>query len=176
MALAPLSPRHSSLFSFLLFGGGIAMSTRSDHSKDQTSYQCPVCANVLPHLAALPPFDAPCSECEAYLWCRQRASGKGFCLDIMPGRTPDPWEVEQVVKSILQRDAAARVVVNLSLLDVVSSSLIARLVTMSKDLHTGGARLSLVGLRPVVRETFDRLRLGKVFDILDADERITDCV
>ena len=90
----------------------------------------------------------------------------------MPGRTPEPEEVAGVVTSIIQQGTAAHVVVSLALLDVVSSSLIARLITMSKNLHTGGARLSLVGLRPVVRETFDRLSLDKVFDILDTDSQI----
>ena len=151
------------------------MNTCCDKSKKQASYQCPVCANALPHLAALPPFDAPCAECGAYLWCRQRISDNGIYLNVVPGRTPEPWEVERVVKSILQQDSAAHVVVDLSLLDVVSSSLIARLVTMSKDLHAGGAKLVLSGLRPVVRETFDRLSLGKVFDIQDNDESMADC-
>jgi hypothetical protein len=41
-----------------------------EHDRN-VSYHCPICRNVLPHLAALPPFDAPCFKCGSFLWCRR---------------------------------------------------------------------------------------------------------
>jgi anti-anti-sigma regulatory factor len=154
---------------FSVLHGG-TMNTAYDLHDDQATYLCPVCGNILPHLAAAPPFDAPCSECGAYLWCRQRSADDEIWLQAMPGRTPEPWEVQQVIRSLRKNAAGERILFDLSLLDVVSSSLIARLVTMGKDLHAADCRLVLTGLRPVVRETFDRLRLDKVFELLDNEE------
>lgn len=89
----------------------------------------------------------------------------------MPGRTPEPWEVDRVVEALARNTPEGRVIFDLSLLDIVSSSLIARLVTLSKDVRSLGGEFYLSGLRPVVRETFDRLRLNRVFDIMDNDEQ-----
>ena len=150
------------------------MKTFYGKNVEETSCQCPVCGNVLPHLAALPPFDAPCSECGSYLWCRCRASGGEVVLEALPGRTPEPWEVDRVVEALARHSPEGRVVFDLSLLDIVSSSLIARLVTLSKDVRSLGGEFYLSGLRPVVRETFDRLRLDRVFEILDNNEQAVE--
>lgn len=146
------------------------MNIYCGNNESETSYQCPVCSNGLPHLAALPPFDAPCSDCDAYLWCRKRICQGDVVLEAMPGRTPEPWEVDQVVTALARQSREGRVIFDLSLLDVVSSSLIARLVTLSKEVRSLGGEFYISGLRPVVRETFDRLRLDKVFAILENEE------
>ena len=152
------------------------MNTRYWNNEDETSYQCPVCGNGLPHLAATPPFDAPCSECDSYLWCRKRTSQGDVILEAVPGRTPEPWEVDQVIKVLARENCEGRVVFDLALLDIVSSSLIARLVTLSKEVRSFGGDFYISGLRPVVRETFDRLRLDRVFDILDNEEQAVEHV
>jgi anti-anti-sigma factor len=88
-------------------------------------------------------------------------------LEALPGQSPELWEVERVIGRLAAHGSLGRVVFDLSHLDIVNSSLIARLVTMSREIRASGGDFFLVGLQPVVRETFDRLRLGKVFDILD---------
>ncbi len=152
------------------------MNTRYGNNEDETSYQCPACGNALPHLAALAPFDAPCSECDCYLWCRKRTSQGDVILEAMPGRTPEPWEVDEVIKALARQSCEGRVVFDLALLDIVSSSLIARLVTLSKEVRSFGGDFYLSGLRPVVRETFDRLQLDRVFDILDNETHAVEHV
>jgi anti-anti-sigma factor len=152
------------------------MNTLYGNDREEAAYQCPVCGNSLPQVAALPPFDAPCSECGAYLWCRKRLAHGEVVLQAMPGRTPEPWEVDQVITALARQGREGRIVVDLSLLDIVCSSLIARLVTLSKEVHSLGGDFYLSGLRPVVRETFDRLRLDRLFHILDNDVHILEHV
>ena len=146
------------------------MNKSYGNHEEERSYRCPICGNGLPHLAARPPFDAPCSECNSYLWCRERVSGGDLILEAVPGRTPEPWEVDRVVEALVGRGHEGRVIFDLCLMDIVSSSLIARLVTFSKEYRSTGGQFYLTGLRPVVRETFDRLRLDKVFKILDNEQ------
>jgi anti-anti-sigma factor len=140
----------------------------ADHL-EQLSYQCPVCGNPLPHLAPAPPFDAPCSECGSVLWCRRRVSPEHLVLEALPSGTPEPWQVEQVVESLLSSGRASRVVLDLSHLNYVSSSFVARLVTMNRRIRATGGRLVLCGLHPVAYEIFQQFRLDKLFEILPED-------
>lgn len=144
------------------------MDTRKVQSAEETLYQCPVCGHGLPPDPPVPRFDAPCSECGYHIWCRRRMSDGDTTLEVLPGRTPEPWDVEQVVESLVRQDAAARVVVDLRRLDMVDSAFVARLLAMQKRLRTLGGHLVLCGLCPVVREMFAHLRLEKAFEISDA--------
>jgi anti-anti-sigma factor len=139
------------------------------------SYQCPVCGNALPHFAALPPFDAPCFECGSYLWCRRRDSAEGVVLEAVSGRAPEPWEVARVVDTLGRSGSVDRVTLDLSQLVVINSSFLAALVGTKKRLHASGCTLFLCGLRPIVRETFDRLRLNRYFNIVKSDEHVAGC-
>jgi anti-anti-sigma factor len=91
-------------------------------------------------------------------------------LEVLPRRTPEPWDVEQLVESLVQQRAATRVVVDLRLLDVVDSAFVARLLAMHKRIRASGGHLVLCGLCPVVREMFQHLRLEKAFEIRGAAE------
>ena len=149
------------------------MSGTTDAKK--LAYQCPVCGNSLPQLAALPPFDAPCCECGSYLWCRQRGSAEGVVLEVVAGRAPEPWEVERVVDSLGRHGTLDRVTVDLSQLAVINSSFLAALVGMKKRLQPLGCTLFLRGLRPIVREIFERLRLNGYFRIVKSEEHVAVC-
>jgi anti-anti-sigma factor len=137
------------------------------------AYQCPVCGNSLPHVASLPPFDAPCCECGSYVWCRRRDSAESVVLEILAGRAPEPSEVEQVIDSLC--GTLDRVTVDLSQLEVINSSLLAALVKMKKRLQSCGCTLFLAGLRPIVREIFERLRLNGYFRIVKSEEHVAVC-
>ena len=139
------------------------------------SYQCPVCGNALPHFAASPPFDAPCCECGCYLWCRQRDSAEGLVLEAVSGRTPEPWEVARVVDSLGRHGTLDRVTLDLTQLEIINSSFLAALVGMKKRLQASGCTLVLCGLRPIVREVFDRLRLTRLFDVVKSEEHVAVC-
>ena len=149
----------------------------SSHEADRkVSYHCPVCGSALPHLAPVPPFDAPCFECHAYLWCRRRNPATGVVLEAVPGRAPEAWEVKRVVDSLERQGAPDRVILDLSRLDIIYCSLVAALVGMQKQLQVSGRTLSLCGLRPVVRETFDQLRLNMLFAIVMSEDDVAMCV
>ena len=141
------------------------MNARDPQSVEETSYQCPVCGYGLPYEPPVRRFDAPCTECGYHIWCRRRVPDDAAVLEVLPGRTPEPWDVEQVVETLLRQAAGTRVVVDLARLDMVDSAFVARLLAMHKRLRSAGRRLVLRGLCPVVRETFEHLRLDKAFEI-----------
>ena len=145
------------------------MKAHDKESPGAVSYQCPICGNRLPHEPSLPRFDAPCSECGSHLWCRRRVPSGDTELEVLPQRTPELWEVEQLVKSLVQNDTQARVVVDLSQSEMVDSRFVARLVSLNKLIHASGGQLVLRGLCPIVRETFALLRLDRVFQIAESE-------
>jgi len=130
------------------------------------SYSCPICGNSLPSHPAVAPYDAPCSECGFVLWCRKRVVDGVVILEALPGRTPGLWDVEQVAESVL-RGVVEGVVFDLGLLDFVSTSLVARLVTLNKRVRAADRRLVLCEMRPIVRELFTRFRLHTAFTIVE---------
>jgi stage II sporulation protein AA (anti-sigma F factor antagonist) len=91
-------------------------------------------------------------------------------LVVLPHRTPEPWDVQQVLDGLIRNNAAPHVVVDLSQLDTVDSSFVARLVTMNKHIRSSGGRFVLCGLSPVVREVFEHLRLDKAFEIREGEQ------
>jgi len=141
------------------------MNREDKETTGESAHQCPICANTLPYEPAMPRFDAPCSECGYHLWCRQRLPSDVTELEILPGRTPEPWDVDQLVKSLQRRNAHAHVVVDLSRLDMVDSAFVARLMSLNKLIHASGGRLVLRGLSPLVQETFAHLRLSQAFEM-----------
>jgi anti-anti-sigma factor len=141
------------------------MNAQDMKSADDVSYQCPVCGMAIHHEPSLPRFDAPCPGCGCHIWCRRRAANGDTVLEVLPQRTPEPWEVKQVVDALIRRGAASRVVMDLSRLDTVDSSFVARLVSMNKHIRSVGGCFILCGLSPVVREVFEHLRLDKAFEL-----------
>jgi anti-anti-sigma factor len=141
------------------------MNAQEMKSADDVSYQCPVCGKANQQEPSLPRFDAPCSGCGCHIWCRRRVSSGDTVLEVLPQRTPEPWDVEQVVDALIRHGVASRVVVDLSRLDTVDSSFVARLVSMNKHIRAAGGRFILCGLSPVVREVFQHLRLDKAFEL-----------
>ncbi len=133
--------------------------------RNQLDYQCPVCGNPLPHLAALPPFDAPCSECSFGLWCRRVSVSQGVFLEALAGKTPEPSDVEHVIAALPRGVPGLRVVLDLTQLQYVSSLFVARLVTMNRRIRKLGGTLVLTGLQPVTREIFHQFRLDQLFEI-----------
>jgi len=128
-------------------------------------YQCPICGKALPSEPVPPRFDAPCSDCRYHLWCRRRASDGEVVLEVLPQRTPQPDEVEQLVDALVREHESGRVMVDLSRLESIDSCLAARLVAMNKSLRSSGGQLVLRGLGPTVREIIRCFRLNHIFEI-----------
>jgi anti-anti-sigma factor len=104
------------------------------------------------------------------LWCRQRASDQATVLEALAGPSPEHREIEQFVESLVQQGTIARVILDLSGLDLVTSSFMARLVTMNRLVRSQGGNFFLCGLRPHVREILERVHLHKAFDVVDSVE------
>lgn len=149
---------------------GALMNAQEHKSASEGSYQCPVCGRALNYEPSAPRFDAPCPGCGCHIWCRRRVSSGETVFEVLPHRTPEPWDVQQIVEGLIRRGTAPCVVVDLSQLDSVDSSFVARLVSMNKQIRSSGGRLILCGLSPVVREVFEHLRLDKAFEIRDGEE------
>lgn len=137
--------------------------------RNQLSFQCPVCANPLPHLVTLPPFDAPCSDCGFGLWCRRVSVSQGVFLEAVSGKTPEPSDVDRVIAALPQPARNLRVVLDLGPLEYVSSLFVARLVTMNRRIRKLGGCLVLTGLQPVTAEIFRQFRLDQLFEIEGCD-------
>ena len=144
---------------------GTAMNTLGNRPKKDASYQCPVCGNALPQPVPAPPFDAPCSECGAYLWCRRRMGAGPVFLQAVPGRSPEPAEVEQVLQTYERAHAGEDVTFDLSLMQLVTSSFMARLISMNRRITAAGGKLQITGLQPMVRDLFQRARLDRALDL-----------
>ncbi len=133
--------------------------------RGQLSFQCPVCGNPLPHLVALPPFDAPCSDCGFGLWCRRIPVSQGVYLESVSGKTPEPSEVDRLIEALPRTVRDLRVVLDLGQMHYVSSLFVARLVTMNRRIRTLGGHLVLTGLQPVTAEIFRQFHLDQLFEI-----------
>ena len=132
---------------------------------EATHYRCPNCSIGLPFRPHRPPFDAPCTECGYPLWCSKRTVDDEVILEVVPGITPALDDVEGLVESLLGRGNVRRVFVDLADVDSLSCALVARLVVLNKKLEAAGRKLTLCGLRPIVREEFDCLGLDQAFEI-----------
>jgi anti-anti-sigma regulatory factor len=88
-------------------------------------------------------------------------------LEAIPGRSPEPIEVERVVRALLINGEPVRVILDLSRLELINSSFMARLIMMNRRLRDEGSAFYLRSLQPVVREIFDRARLGMALDLID---------
>jgi anti-anti-sigma factor len=95
--------------------------------------------------------------------------GETIVLEVVPGRSPEPVEVEQVVRSITRFKEGVQVVLDLSRMELLDSSFMARMIMMNRRIRTTEGRLFLKGLQPVVRDIFDRARLGMALDLAEGE-------
>jgi anti-anti-sigma regulatory factor len=92
-------------------------------------------------------------------------------LEAIAGRSPEPIEVERVVRSLVSGGVPACVILDLSRLELINSSFMARLIMMNRRIREEGGTFKLKGLQPVVREIFDRARLGLALEVVE-DESV----
>ena len=88
-------------------------------------------------------------------------------LEVLPGRTPEPADVAQLVRSLRRTSQIRHVVADLSALDFVSSAFVASLIGLHRHVQAAGGRLVLRDLTPLVREELRLLRLDTLLEIAD---------
>ncbi len=143
------------------------MKTPDTKTSLKAWYECPVCGNVLPQAPWLARYDAPCSQCSYPLWCRRRLPSIETILEVLPERTPEPGEVQQLVASLVAKDTHALVTIDLSQLQIVDSAFVARLISMNRSIRAAGGRFVLRGMCSTIREIFAQLHLDKAFEIIE---------
>lgn len=134
---------------------------------EEMSYLCPVCDTNVATEPPSRPHDAPCPDCGYPLWCCKRMINDVAVMYVIPGSTPEHTDIERLADSLVRSGQAARVIVETSALDFMSSAFIARLVALNKRTRAANGRLILCGLHPFVREAFHDSRLERVFEIAD---------
>ena len=137
---------------------------------EKSLYRCPVCNARMAIEPPPPPHDAPCSACGYPLWCSMRLVGDVVVLDVMRGRTPEQTDVVRLAKSLVGREGIPRVVVDLSELDFVNSTFVARLVDLNKRIRAAKGKLVLCGMHLLVWDAFYGTNLYKIFDISENEE------
>ena len=129
-----------------------------------TLCRCPLCSTVLPFRPHPPPYDAPCQKCAYPLWCFSRTVGDLIVLEVVSATMPTHEEIHRLCDTLVASGGVPRVVVDLSEVEFVSSSFVARLVALNKRIRAADGRLILCGLHSVVREAFHTSRLDEFFD------------
>lgn len=97
-----------------------------------------------------------------------RTAGDVVVLDVLPDRVPA--DLDRLADSLAGTGEAARVIVNLSSLDHVSSLFLARLLVFHKHLQQEECNLILCCLHPLVRGTLAFTRLDAILNIVDDEE------
>jgi anti-anti-sigma regulatory factor len=128
-----------------------------------------VCGSVLPCHPLFLPHDVPCPHCGAYLWCCQRLHDEAVVLDALSRPSPSPEEIEQLGTTLVASGSGRPIVFNLSELETVTSTFLARLIALSKRLRSAGSRLILCEATPVVSAVLHRFRLDSLFEIVERE-------
>jgi anti-anti-sigma factor len=91
-------------------------------------------------------------------------------LDVVPERTPEDADAVRMGGALVGSSGSPRVVVDLSRLDVISSPLLAKLITLNRRILRAEGRLILCGMQSFVRDTFASTKLDQLFEICDDEE------
>jgi len=81
-------------------------------------------------------------------------------------------DLDSFIETYVWSDGHETVFCDLSALDRVSSSFVARMLTLNRRLRSARCRFLLCGMGPVVREVFCRLGLERLFEIVDEVQHV----
>jgi len=121
-------------------------------------------------LASESPADVRCRDCGGLVWFRKRTADDAVILDVLPGRIPEPEDIESLCKTLVHPGAVALVAVNLSQAEIVDSTFVASLVGLRRRLLAANGKLVLYSLRRAMLEILDYTRLDEFFDTFDTEE------
>jgi anti-anti-sigma factor len=104
------------------------------------------------------------------LWCCSRTVDDLIVLEVIPDTTPTCEDIQRLSDTLVASGSVLNVLVDLSDVEFVNSSFIARLLALNKQLRGTDGKLILSGLRLLVREIFCTLRLDTFLDIPEDKE------
>jgi anti-anti-sigma regulatory factor len=128
---------------------------------------CPVCGASLVEQPDFIRSDRACWQCGTNLWCRRNDRDGQFIIVPIPGRTPTSVDVERLVRSIGKCGEEVSVGVDLSDLELVNSSFVAKLIVLNRRIQEIGSRMFLFSIHPIVRASLNRFRLDLIFEIIE---------
>jgi anti-anti-sigma regulatory factor len=128
---------------------------------------CPVCGASLVEQSDFFRSDRVCRQCGTNLWCRKNERDGQFIIVPIAGRTPTSADVERLVRSIGESGQEVSVGVDLSDLELVNSSFVAKMIVLNRRIQEIGCRMFLFAIHPIVRASLNRLGLDLIFEIIE---------
>jgi len=111
--------------------------------------------------------DAPCDRCGHLRWFRIQRLDDAVILNVLPGMDPERVNGQRVGRMLVRFQSPPCVIVNLSLVEWISSTFANEMVRLLKAVKADKGKLILCGARPHVREVFRVTTLEPLFDFAD---------
>jgi len=105
------------------------------------------------------------------LWFSLRTSEGVTIVDVLTGKVATNQDIQRVSNAFLARGNPPRVVLNLSGVQLVSSSFIAGLIALNRRMNDAQGRLILCELSAIVHETLAGAKLDRILTILDTESQ-----
>lgn len=131
--------------------------------------ECPICGNPLSIGPLQLPGDAACPKCAHVLWFSVRSDGGITVADVISGKIATNQDIVRTSQAFISRGNPPLVILNLSGVQLVSSSFIAGLIALNKRMRDAQGRLVLCDLTPVVRETLAGAKLDRILSIAETE-------
>ena len=131
--------------------------------------ECPICGNALAIGPLQLPGDAACPKCSHVLWFSVRTEDNALIADVITGKVPTNQDIVRVSQAFISRGSPPNVILNLSDVQLVSSSFIAGLIALNRRMNDTKGKLVLCELTPVVRETLDGAKLNRILTIVEKE-------
>jgi anti-anti-sigma factor len=146
-----------------------AMSTETV-SPETPGQRCTLCGQE-PPVDLMAPAEtsgrALCPRCGRPVWFRVQELADAVILDLLPNMDLEATDLAVLGQAFLQTEKPPRIILNFALLSFVSSTFLARLVSLQRIVEATKGRLVLCGVNPVIREIFHITKLEGLFDFAD---------
>jgi len=149
------------------------MNGPSTTSNDQ-SHLCPVCDGEPDVETLVTVADAPCDRCGHLRWFRIQRLDDAIILNVLPDMDRERVNGQRVGTLLGRFHSPPCVIINLSLIEWVSSTFVNEMVRLRKAVEADDGKLTLCGALPFVREIFQLTGLEPVFDFADDENSALD--
>ena len=131
--------------------------------------ECPICGSPLAIGPLQLPGDATCPKCAHVLWFSLRTNEGVTIVDVITGKVATNQDIQRVSQAFLSRGNPPRIILNLSGVQLVSSSFIAGLIALNRRMNDAHGKLVLCHLSPIVSETLAGAKLDRILTIVDTE-------
>jgi anti-anti-sigma factor len=103
------------------------------------------------------------------LWFSLRTNEGVTVVDVITGKVATNQDIQRVSQAFLSRGNPPRIILNLSGVQLVSSSFIAGLIALNRRMNDAHGKLVLCNLSPIVSETLAGAKLDRILTIVDTE-------